>query len=559
MNKKTSIILPLIIAGSVVLGMFIGKALTPNFSNINFDELRKFSKANKIDAVFQLINNSYVDTINTKQLQEDVIPVVLEKLDPHSAYIPAKDMQEVSQEMSGNFGGIGVQFSIQQDTVQVIDVISGGPSQKLGILPGDRITMVGDSLIAGVKVKNETVMNLLRGKKGTKVKVGIERKGIHDTIWFDIIRGEIPLYSVDANFMVNDSTGYIKVSRFAEKTYQEFMVACKNVIDQGANQLIIDLRGNPGGYLSSVIQMVNEFLPEDAMIVYTEGRARARRESRADGSGLLQKQKVIVLIDEYSASASEIFSGALQDNDRAVIVGRRSFGKGLVQEQVPFTDGSALRLTVARYYIPSGRCIQKPYSKGAEEYSHDIFNRIEHGELSQADSIHFSDSLRYETVRGRTVYGGGGVMPDEFVPIDTTGYSLYFSKIVQKGLTYRFALNYVDENRETLHQFSTVEALEAYLTKEHIMSQFIRFADKEGVAKDKQGLKASGDIIETQVKAYIARNMLGEAGFYPIIQEIDNTMQKAVDLSENSEAYHKYLAVRKDKSELSEKEASGKE
>lgn len=535
--------LPLIIAGAVVLGMFIGKALSPNFSNINFEELKSYSRANKIDAVFQLINNSYVDSIDIKELQEDVIPVVLKELDPHSAYIPAKDMQEISQEMSGNFGGIGVQFSIQHDTVRVVDVISGGPSQKLGLLPGDRITMVEDSLIAGVKVKNETVMNLLRGEKGTTVKVGVERKGIHDTIWFDITRGEIPLYSVDVNFMLNDTTGYIKVSRFAEKTYQEFMLACQNVIDQGATQFIIDLRGNPGGYLTSVIRMVNEFLPKDAMIVYTEGRARARRESKADGRGVLRNQKVIVLIDEYSASASEIFSGALQDNDRAVIVGRRSFGKGLVQEQVPFTDGSALRLTVARYYIPSGRCIQKPYSEGTEEYNHDIFNRIEHGELAQADSIHFSDSLRYETTNGRTVYGGGGVMPDVFVPVDTTGYSTYFSQIVQKGLTYRFALDYVDANRKKLSQYDSAKELEKFLVREKILNQFVDFASKEGVKRSAQGLKASGDIIETQVKAYIARNILGEVGFYPIIQEIDQAMHVAVRLSADEKSYQEHLSA----------------
>lgn len=545
MNKKISILLPLIIAISIIVGMFIGKMLTPRFNNLNLDELRKYSTTNKIDAVFQLIHNSYVDTINAKKLQEDVIPLVLQELDPHSAYIPAKDMEEVSQEMSGNFGGIGVQFSIVQDTVQVIDVVSGGPSQKLGILPGDRITTVDDSLIAGVKVSNETVMSLLRGEKGTKVKVGIVRKNIHDVISFDITRGEIPLYSVDVNFMVNDSTGYIKISRFAEKTYEEFMSACENLTTKGAKQLIIDLRGNPGGYLSSVITMVNEFLPKDAMIVYTEGRARARRESKANGSGKLRSQKVIVLIDEYSASASEIFSGALQDNDRAVIVGRRSFGKGLVQEQIPFNDGSALRLTVARYYIPSGRCIQKPYSEGNDEYNHDIFNRLAHGELAQADSIHFADSLRYETTNGRTVYGGGGVMPDKFVPVDTTGYSPYFSQIVQKGLTYRFALSYVDKNRSKLKAYNTAKALEKYLNQDQILNQFVNYASKEGVEKNNEGLKTSGYIIEAQVKAYIARNMLGEEGFYPIIHEVDNTMQEAIKLAGNEEEYNAYLSVKK--------------
>ncbi|MFV0553760.1 MAG: S41 family peptidase [Mangrovibacterium sp.] len=541
MNKKTSIVLPLIIAVAIVLGMFIGRALTYRSGSAILNDLRKYSSANKIDAVLQLISSSYVDTIDARKLQEDIIPVFLEKLDPHSAYIPAKDMREISQEMSGNFGGIGVQFSIQSDTVRVIDVISGGPSQKLGILPGDRITIVDDSLIAGVGVENETVMNLLRGEKGTKVKVGVERKNINDVIWFDITRGEIPLYSVDVNFMVDDTTGYIKVSRFAEKTHREFVDACENVISQGATQFIIDLRGNPGGYLTAVIRMVNEFLPKDAMIVYTEGRARARRESRADGSGRFLNQRVVVLIDEYSASASEIFSGALQDNDRAVIVGRRSFGKGLVQEQVPFTDGSALRLTVARYYIPSGRCIQKPYAEGETEYRMDIFNRMAHGELSQVDSIHFSDSLRYETLNKRVVYGGGGVMPDLFVPIDTTGYSDYFSQVIQKGLTYRFAIDYVDANRKEMQQFTTAQEIERYLKKEQILNRFVEYARQEDVPRSTQGLKESGEIIERQVMAYIARNMIGEVGFYPIIQEMDNVMHEAEHLLSNENAYEDYL------------------
>lgn len=543
MNKKTSFFLPLIIAGAIVLGMFIGKMLTPKFSPQSLRQLMGNNSTSKLDAVLQLIGSTYVDTVDTKQLQEEAITSMLQSLDPHSAYISAKDMQEVSEEMVGNFGGIGVQFSIQQDTVRVIDVISGGPSQQLGVLPGDRITLVGDSLIAGVGVENETVMNLLRGEKGSKVKVGVERKDITGVIWFNITRGEIPLYSVDVNYMVNEHTGYVKVSRFAEKTYQEFMQACQNVISQGATQLVVDLRSNPGGYLSAVIQVVNEFLPKDAMIVYTEGRARERVESRADGNGRLIDQKVVVLIDEYSASASEIFSGALQDNDRAVIVGRRSFGKGLVQEQIPFSDGSVMRLTVSRYHIPSGRCIQKPYSEGAEEYNYDIYNRIMHGELAQEDSIHFSDSLRYETSLGRVVYGGGGVMPDLFVPADTTGYSEYFSQVVQKGLTYRFALEYVDNNRQELKQYQSPKELEKHLTEVGIMSQFVRYAQGQGVNESRSGLKISGAIIETQVKAHIARNMLGEEGFYPIIHKIDNAAQEAFHLLENEAVYAAYLSV----------------
>ncbi len=536
--KQNRIYLPIIIAVAIVVGMIIGHYFTPS----NTVAENRYGSQTKINAILSLIATSYVDSVDIDKIQEDAIPLILEELDPHSSYIKAKEMTEVSEEMTGNFGGIGVQFSIQKDTVQIIDVISGGPSQKLGLLPGDRITMVDDSLIAGVNVSNETVMNLLRGKKGTKVKVGVTRSGINDIIWFEITRGEIPLYSVDVNYMINDTTGYIKVSRFAEKTHQEFVEACINVVNQGATRFVIDLRSNPGGYLSAVINMVNEFLPKDAMIVYTKGRSRDQMESKSNGKGLFQDKKVIVLIDEYSASASEIFAGALQDNDRAVIVGRRSFGKGLVQEQIPFTDGSALRLTVSRYYIPSGRCIQKPYTDGTNEYYHDIINRIEHGELSQSDSIQFADSLKYETLNGRTVYGGGGVMPDCFVPIDTTKYSTYFTKLVLKGLIYKFAIEYSDKNRVALNEIKNSNDMYSYLSREqNVLNKFVNYAEKEGVAKSTKGIEVSGKIIETQIIAYITRNILGDVGFYPIIHKIDDAMDKAKEIYEDNSLYKSYL------------------
>ena len=539
--KKINIYLPILIAVSIVIGILLGNNLsrvqTPGFGGLTAP------KSNKLSAIVDLVSNAYVDSVSTDELVEDAIPELLKNLDPHSTYIPASNMQEVVEEMQGNFGGIGVQFSIHNDTVQVIDVISGGPSSKLGILPGDRIVTVNDSLIAGDGVNNRTVLTLLRGEKGTKVNVGIKRNGISELIDYEIIRGDIPIYSVDVSYMINPLTGYVKVSRFAEHTYSEFMQAMQKLNSAGAEKVIVDLRGNPGGYLVAVIQMVNEFLEEGELIVYTEGFSQARKTYTANNKGTCQDKTVILLIDEYSASASEIFAGALQDNDRGIVVGRRSFGKGLVQEQIPFNDGSALRLTVARYYTPSGRCIQKPYDEGNDQYYHDIMNRVSHGEFQAADSIHFSDSLKYETRTGRTVYGGGGVMPDYFIPADTTGYSSYYSKIVQKALVYHFAFEYTDKNRAELSQLTTVSDFIKLLDEKNIMSKFVQYASEQGVKRDAKGLKISGNIIETQIKAYITRNILGEEGFYPIIQKIDHTLKEAIQISESNKSIAQLLAV----------------
>ena len=544
MNKRFNIYLPLLIALSVIIGIFLGNRLSrqqpSGFQNISLQS------SNKLSTIVDLIENAYVDSVPKEKVIEDAIPALLKNLDPHTTYIPASDMQGVTEEMQGNFGGIGVQFSIHNDTVHVVDVISQGPSYKLGIQPGDRIVMVNDTTIAGTKIKNEDVMKLLRGEKGTKVKVGIKRAGIRDLIQYNIVRGDIPIISVDVSYMINDQTGYVKVSRFGEKTYADFMEAMEKLNKLGAGKIIVDLRSNPGGYLMAVIQMVNEFLDKGELILYTEGHSQPRKTYTATSKGKWLEKDVFVLIDEYSASASEIFAGAIQDNDRGIIIGRRSFGKGLVQEQIPFYDGSALRLTVARYYTPSGRSIQKPYEEGGtDEYYHEIMNRAVHGELEVADSIQFADSLKYETKKGRIVYGGGGIMPDYFVPIDTSGYSDYYSKIVGKALVYNFALDYSDKYRKELKKFNTATALGEYLNKQDILGQFVDFAAKQGVKKDPKGLVASGKIIETQIMAYIARNILGEEGFFPIIKEIDETLLKAIEISSSEEQIKKLLAVTK--------------
>lgn len=524
-STKFSVYIPILLAVALVAGILIGTRLTRNSGN----NMPLISKSGKLEAIIDLIQNSYVDSISTDTLVENTIPQLLKNLDPHTAYIPAKEMVEVEEEMRGDFGGIGVQFSIQNDTVMVVDVISGGPSSKLGILPGDRIVTVNDTLLAGKDLKNEKVLSKLRGEKGTKVNVGIKRKGFKELFDFEITRGEIPIYSVDVSYMIETGTGYIKVSRFGEKTYEEFMSGMEKLHQQGMKNVIVDLRGNPGGYLNAVIRMVNEFLDKGELIVYTEGNSQKRKTYQADSRGVYRDKGVVVLIDDFSASASEIFAGAIQDNDRGWIVGRRSFGKGLVQEQIPFSDGSAVRLTVARYYTPSGRCIQKPYDKGTDEYYKDIMDRAIHGEFQKADSIKYKDTVKYKTLAGRIVYGGGGVMPDYFVPADTLGYSDYYLKITQKGLVYQFALDFADSKRSELSKLTSINAFESYFQKTNILDLFVAFADKKGVKPNQADLKKSSKIIDNQIKAYVARNIIGEEGFYPIIKNIDKTLLEAIE------------------------------
>ena len=372
------------------------------------------------------------------------------------------------------------------------------------------------------------VFKKLRGPKGTNVKVGIWRKGLPETLSFNITRGDIPIYSVDVSYMIDTKTGYVKVGRFADKTYEEFMAALAKLDNAGAEQIIIDLRANPGGYMSSVIRMVNEMLDKDELIVYTAGRTQPKKEFTAQVRGRYFGRKVVVLVDEFSASASEIFAGAIQDNDRGTIIGRRTFGKGLVQEQIPFYDGSAIRLTVARYYTPSGRCIQKPYLKGTDDYYADISRRYVHGEFEQKDSIHMADTVKYYTRLKRVVYGGGGIMPDQFVPADTTGNSTYLFKLMQKGLVYQFAFDYADKHRDELTKLKSGNDFADLLRKRGIMNDFLQYATKNGVVRNEAGIKTSGKIIETQLMAYIARNIIGEEGFYSIISTIDNTLLEAV-------------------------------
>lgn len=486
---------------------------------------------NKLNYLLQLVKVMYVDSIKTDELTEKIIPQILEELDPHSTYVPKDEVEMANDDLEGSFSGIGVQFNIQNDTIMVVDVISGGPSEKVGILPGDRIIEVNDSSFVGKDINNNKVLKTLRGPKDTKVNVGIKRNSSKETLYFTITRGDIPVNSVDIAYPITPKIGYIKVSRFGANTYNEFVTELTKLKKQGCEQFMIDLRYNSGGYLHAAIKMINEFLEKDELIVYTEGRSYAREDAIANGKGMFKNMPVCVLINEWSASASEIFAGAIQDQDRGIIVGRRSFGKGLVQQQMPLFDGSEVRLTIAHYYTPSGRSIQKPYEGGKlEEYEKDILNRYEHGEFFSSDSIVAGDSIKYYTRKGRVVYGGGGIMPDYFVPQDTTGHTAYYTEVQNKGYTYSFAFQYSDKNRSTLKAFKDYNELCAYLDKENINLQFYKFAESKGVSPEAKGQAEAADVINNILKAYICRNILGESAFYPILNSKDETIIKALEV-----------------------------
>jgi len=524
-NPKRSVFIPVMLGIAVAIGILIGKYLpgkedVPQHSNIR-------ARNDKITSILNIIESNYVDSVNRNELVETAIPAILKKLDPHSVYIPAKDFARANEPLQGNFDGIGISFNMLTDTILVISTIPGGPSEKLGLMAGDKILYVNDSLVAGRKISDEKVMGMLKGPRGTVVKIKILRRGQKDLLAFDITRDKIPMYSVDVSYMVNQNTGYIRINNFAMTTFDEFMKGLRELKDKGMNSLILDLRGNSGGIMEAAIQIANQFLQEGQLIVYTKGRAQPRSEARATGKGEFETGEVVVLIDEWSASASEILAGAIQDNDRGTIIGRRSFGKGLVQEPVPFSDGSQMRLTIARYYTPTGRSIQKPYDNGYDEYYDDLQTRYAHGEFEVSDSIHFADSLKYTTPGGKIVYGGGGIMPDKFVAVDTSGVSEYFVKV--RSLIYRYSMKYTESNRSTLNKFTEAGEMEKYLDKQTLLDQFVRFAEENGVKKDPKGLKISGDIIHIQIKAYIARNILDNKGFYPIWEDIDTTLKYAIE------------------------------
>lgn len=537
-NDQKHRLVPFLLAVSLVAGVLIGTFYAQHFAGNKLGIIN--TSSNKLNALLHIINEQYVDTVRIADLVEEAMPQILSELDPHSSYIPAKDLEAVNADLKGSFSGIGVQFTIQDDTIHINSVIQGGPSEKVGLLAGDRIVSVDDSAFVGKIVTNSEAMRRLKGEKGSKVKLGIYRPGESDILYFTVVRGDIPVKSIDAAYMITDQFGYVKVNKFGETTYPELLVALAKLRQADMKGLIIDLRGNTGGYMAAAIQMVNEFLPANRLIVYTEGRKSPRENYTSNGTGSSQDIPLIVLTDEGSASASEIFAGAIQDNDRGTIIGRRSFGKGLVQQPIEFTDGSAIRLTIARYYTPSGRCIQKPYQKGnGSEYELDILNRYEHGEFFSADSIKQNKDEIYHTSLGRTVYGGGGIMPDIFVPQDTAGMTSYYRMAASRGLIIRYTLDYTDKNRQQLKEYNTPEKLAEYLSRQNLLQQFAAYAEQKGLKRRNILMYKSRKLFEESLYGNIIYNMLGIEAFISYLNHTDTTVQKALEVLEKGESFPK--------------------
>lgn len=537
MNKQSNRFLPILFAIVLVLGMIMGALLNKNQNTKNGLFSKTKFGTSKIDQILDYVVADYVDTVHREELEKDAINGMLEDLDPHSSYIPAKDFHEINDPLMGSFEGIGISFRIEKDTIMVINTIPGGPSEKVGLMGGDRIVKVNDSVIAGNGITNSKAVKLLKGKKGTRVKVSVFRREIPNLLDFVIMRDVIPMYSLDVAYMVNDSIGFIALNKFSATTAEEFTKALHDLKNKGMMALILDLRGNPGGYLNAAIDVADEFLPDQKLIVYTEGKARPRRYAFATKKGDWEKNTLVILIDEGSASASEIVAGAVQDNDRATVIGRRSFGKGLVQEQMSLVDSSALRLTVARYYTPTGRCIQKPYKKNHfDKYYEEAYHRYLDGEMKSADSIHFPDSLKYTTPGGKVVYGGGGIMPDIYVPISTDSTYTFYNVLVNKGLLYRFAFDYTDSHREKLKKFKNFKSFDkGFNMTDNEYRKLVKFAREKGIDQSKEKIEVSRKRVATLFKAYVGRNILEEKGFYPIYHQIDPVFKKAVEVINHGE------------------------
>ncbi|MDP4827392.1 MAG: S41 family peptidase [Flavobacteriales bacterium] len=533
--EKKSPFQPLFYTIVLLIGVYIGSLFAGD--TILIHRSSDEDNPNKLVNIINKIDEMYVDSIEKSALIDKAINAILEDLDPHSYYISAAELAAVTEPLEGNFEGIGVEFMIQKDTLMVVSPIEGGPSERAGILPGDRIITVEGENIAGLGLTNEKVMSLLKGEKGTIVNLGIKRTDEPELLSFSIERDKIPIYSVVASVMIEPEIGYLKLTRFAKNSYEEFMAGMKELADAGANSVILDLRGNGGGYLNSAIPMVQEFLNNDQLIVYTEGKNSPRRDYYSKIKGVYNNIDVVVLINQGSASASEILAGALQDHDRSITVGRRSFGKGLVQDEIGLPDHSALRLTVARYYTPTGRSIQRPYGEGVD-YDNDLTNRFETGELLNLDSLHLQDSLRFVTKGGRYVYGGGGIMPDVFVPIDTLGGSFYLSDLSYSGVMRTFAFDFVNKNRDLFAGYSDVaELLEGYSVPDELLEKLFNAAEKEGIYKDKVGIKNSREVIRTRMMAFIAKNVFNEEAYYRVLLEDDLVFDRALEVARNYDEY----------------------
>ena len=536
-NKNPSIKNLFLLFFTLILGIYIGNNLS--VQNQYIQNINRFSgQLPKLVELLNYLEFNYVDSINLDSLQEEVIASTLESLDPHSSYIPIDELQDITESMQGNFEGIGVQFQIIKDTIVVISPIYGGPSQKKGIQAGDKIIKVDSMNVAGVGFTNKDVLKTLKGDKGTQVLLFIKRKNVDRLLEFNITRDKIPITSVDVSYMVNNQVGYIKVNRFSGTTEEEFISALNDLNSKGMNKLILDLRSNPGGYLSAAINMVDEFLPKGKTIVYTEGAFRNKQIYKSSNYGRFKKEKLIVLIDEGSASASEIVAGAIQDHDRGAIIGRRTFGKGLVQEQNQMSDGAAFRLTTARYYTPSGRCIQKPYTKNSDDYHKESLERYSNGELYHKDSIKIDNSLKFYTHEGREVYGGGGISPDYFIPLDTTGRSDWLFNVLAENMINSFIFDYIDLHRKELSKYSSAAEFDnKFKIDECIFDNFVEISKEKGINGSASEIEISKDWINMRIKALIARQLWNDEGFYRAINNDDRMILKALDLFNNKTQY----------------------
>ncbi len=542
-TKKPNRFMPLIMALCVIAGILIGTFYANHFSGNRLNIIN--SGSNRLSNLLHIINDQYVDKVDIDSLVDIAIPQILADLDPHSVYISAKDAQAVADDLKGSFSGVGIEFTIRQDTIRVQNVVKNGPAQRAGIIAGDKIVSVDGKPFVGKIVTNEEAMRRLKGPKDTKVKLGVVRYGQKAVKYFTITRGDIPQKSITAAYMLDENTGYIKVRSFGETTYPEMLIALAQLSQEGFQNLVIDLRDNTGGYMNSAVQMANEFLPKNKLIVYMEGRKSPRQDFRSDGHGSYQKLPLCVLINEGSASASEIFAGAIQDNDRGTIIGRRSFGKGLVQQQLGFPDGSMIRLTIARYYTPSGRCIQKPFTAGdTKDYESDIVTRYEHGEFFSQDSIKHQ-GLAYHTGIGRTVYGGGGITPDIFVPEDTLGMTSYYKQAAISGLILQFAFTYTDNNRPKLNTFRDMMAMSKYLVQQNTVEKFAAYADKNGLKRRNLMIRKSHKLLEKSINSRIIYNIMNDEAWTAYLNLDDPTIERALVVFKNHAAFPKKPGIKK--------------
>ncbi len=547
--------MPVLMAVCVAFGIVIGTFYANHFSGNRLNIIN--SGSNRLNNLLHIIDDQYVDNVNIDSLVDKAIPQILSDLDPHSVYISAKEMQAANDDLKGSFSGVGIEFNIRQDTLHVQNVVKNAPAEKAGLLAGDKVVSIDGKPFVGKIVTNDEAMRRLKGPKDTKVRIGVVRFGHKKPMEFTVTRGDIPQKSITASYMIDEKTGYIRIKNFGERTYPDLLIALAKLSTEGCKQLIIDLRDNTGGYLQSAVQMANEFLPKNKLMVYTQGRKSQRQEYLSDGKGSYQRFPLVVLINEGSASASEIFAGAMQDNDRAVIIGRRSFGKGLVQQQLGFTDGSLIRLTIARYYTPSGRCIQKPYTAGdGANYEQDIYSRYQHGEFFSQDSIKHTGPA-YHTGIGRVVYGGGGITPDIFVAEDTLGVTSYFKQAVMSGLILQFAYTYTDNNRQKLSKFKTLKEITAYLDKQNLVEQFAAYADKHGLQRRNLMIRKSHKLLMRYINSRIIYSILDDEVWTEYLNEDDPVIAAAMKVFKEEASFPKLTQADKAKSETKQKPNDG--